>query len=176
MSDWQELRERYGPLVWTTVYRVLGNLDEAQDCFQDVFVEVIERSTPDTVQDWGAYLRWLATRRALNRLKKSRNAVKRLARKRTGFKLGFDAAGSGAVRRRKGTSRGNPPGDRAPSESAGRSRLAVLCGTDELRRHRRPDADLGQCCRGACPSRKTKASRNARRPQRAREVRGGTHV
>jgi RNA polymerase sigma factor (sigma-70 family) len=80
MSDWQELRERYGPLVWTTVYRVLGNLDEAQDCFQDVFVEVIERSTPDTVQEWGAYLRWLATRRALNRLKKSRNAVKRLAR------------------------------------------------------------------------------------------------
>jgi RNA polymerase sigma-70 factor (ECF subfamily) len=72
MPDWQQVREQYGPLVWATVYRILANHAEASDCLQDVFAEVLERSSPEEVHDWPAFLRWLATRRALNRLRKRR--------------------------------------------------------------------------------------------------------
>jgi RNA polymerase sigma-70 factor (ECF subfamily) len=72
MPDWRQLREQHGPLVWSTVYRILADHAEASDCFQDVFAEVLERSSPDEVRDWPAFLRWLATRRALNRLRKRR--------------------------------------------------------------------------------------------------------
>ena len=66
MPDWRQLREQYGALVWATVYRILGNQADAADCFQDVFAEVLERSSPEAVRDWAAFLRWLAVRRALH--------------------------------------------------------------------------------------------------------------
>ncbi|HUE17306.1 MAG TPA: sigma-70 family RNA polymerase sigma factor [Planctomycetaceae bacterium] len=70
MPDWRQIREQHGPLVWGTVYRILANHAEALDCFQDVFTEVLERSSPERIHDWPAFLRWLAARRALNRLRK----------------------------------------------------------------------------------------------------------
>jgi RNA polymerase sigma factor (sigma-70 family) len=79
MPDWRQLREQYGPLVWTTVYRILADEAEASDCFQDVFAEVLERSAPDEVRNWSAFLRWLAVRRALSRLRKRRNEAARRA-------------------------------------------------------------------------------------------------
>jgi RNA polymerase sigma factor (sigma-70 family) len=70
MPDWRQIREQHGTLVWGTVYRILANHSEALDCFQDVFTEVLERSSPERIHDWPAFLRWLAARRALNRLRK----------------------------------------------------------------------------------------------------------
>ena len=61
--------KRYGPLVWKTVYRILRDHTEALDCFQVVFAEVLERSPSRRVRDWPAFLRWLAMRRALDRLR-----------------------------------------------------------------------------------------------------------
>jgi RNA polymerase sigma factor (sigma-70 family) len=72
MDEWIEVYERYGSLVWATVYRVLGNHAEALDCCQDVFAEVLDRSRPREVRDWAAFLKWLATRRALDRFRKHR--------------------------------------------------------------------------------------------------------
>src|SRR5208337_2441666 len=34
MPDWQEILSRDGPAAWRTVYRLLGNRAEADECFQ----------------------------------------------------------------------------------------------------------------------------------------------
>ena len=72
MDEWDEVYERYGSLVWATVYRILGNHAEALDCCQDVFAEVLDRCRAGEVRQWPAFLRWLATRRALDRLRRRR--------------------------------------------------------------------------------------------------------
>jgi RNA polymerase sigma factor (sigma-70 family) len=79
MHDWPQIHERYGPLVWRTVYRILGDHTEALDCFQDVFAEVLEHSSSRSVRDWPAFLGWMAVRRALDRLRKRRVDSKRVA-------------------------------------------------------------------------------------------------
>src|SRR5579863_7541240 len=35
MPEWRDLREEFGPIVWATVYRILGNLAEAEDGHRD---------------------------------------------------------------------------------------------------------------------------------------------
>lgn len=46
------------------------------DCCQEVFAEAIERGRRTPVVDWGAFLRWLATRRAIDYLRRrDRRAV-----------------------------------------------------------------------------------------------------
>ena len=70
MDEWDEVYERHGSLVWATVYRVLGNHAEALDCCQDVFAELFDRGRAREVRDWAAFLKWLATRRALDRLRR----------------------------------------------------------------------------------------------------------
>lgn len=77
MPEGRDLQEEFGPLVWGTIYRIIGDITEAEDCFQDVFVEVLERSPSNPVRNWAAYLRWLATRRALNQVKRSRRIARR---------------------------------------------------------------------------------------------------
>ena len=79
MHDWPQIHERYGPLVWKTVYRILRDHAEALDCFQEVFAEVLERSPSRRVRDWPAFLRWLAVRRALDRLRKRRADARQVA-------------------------------------------------------------------------------------------------
>jgi RNA polymerase sigma-70 factor, ECF subfamily len=69
MHDWSEIREQHGPLVWRTVYRILRDHAEAHDCLQDVFAEVIAHPPPEAILSWPAFLRWLAVRRALDRLR-----------------------------------------------------------------------------------------------------------
>ncbi len=72
MDYWTKVHEQYGPMVWTTVYRILGNEADSLDCCQDIFIEVSQSDTNREVQNWPAFLRWLATRRALDRLRKRR--------------------------------------------------------------------------------------------------------
>ncbi len=83
MHDAQEIRDRYGPLVWRTVYRILGNDADALDCCQDVLCEAWQQSRQRDMHD--AALRWLATRRAIDRLRQ-RN------RSRSRFKIDGDIA------------------------------------------------------------------------------------
>jgi RNA polymerase sigma-70 factor (ECF subfamily) len=80
MEDWEEVRRQYGPIVWATVYRIVRNRDQALDCCQEVFLEAFERSEADPVRDWPAFLRWLAVRRALDRLRRVRRAAAHLSR------------------------------------------------------------------------------------------------
>lgn len=72
MDEWDKVHERYGSLVWATVYRILGDHARALDCCQDVFAEVLDRSQARQVRDWAAFLKWLATRRAIDCLRRHR--------------------------------------------------------------------------------------------------------
>jgi RNA polymerase sigma factor (sigma-70 family) len=80
MENWEELRRNCGPLVWATVYRILKNREQALDCYQEVFREAIERSAKAAVEDWPAFLRWLAVRRALDRLRRDRRIAAHISR------------------------------------------------------------------------------------------------
>lgn len=70
MHDWHEIRVKYGQLVWSTVYRILVDECDAMDCYQDVFLEAFERVGKNPVRNWPGLLRWLATRRAIDRLRR----------------------------------------------------------------------------------------------------------
>ncbi len=65
-----ELVDRYGRMVYATAYRILGRADEAEDALQEVFLKLIGvwdgRLRTASVRDWGAYLRVMATRSAIN--------------------------------------------------------------------------------------------------------------
>ena len=69
MTDWEDIRVRFGDVVWTTCYRILAQESDALDCYQEVFLEAIERESLTDVQNWGGWLRWLATRRAIDHLR-----------------------------------------------------------------------------------------------------------
>jgi len=67
--DWPLILEKYGPGVWQTVYRFLGNEADAADCFQETFLCVLEVSRRQRVRNFSALLARVATSRAINRLR-----------------------------------------------------------------------------------------------------------
>ena len=93
-----QLVEQFGELVFATVYRVLGNPDDAEDAFQDVFLKIVDfwnrRSNPETVSDWGAYLRVVATRAAIDlrrrRIQRNRSRIALTTPKGRGSASGDD--------------------------------------------------------------------------------------
>lgn len=76
MDDAQEICDRYGPLVWRHVYRILGNHANAMDCCQEVLCEAWQKSGHRELHE--ASLTWLATRRAIDRLRKRKRSQDRL--------------------------------------------------------------------------------------------------
>jgi RNA polymerase sigma-70 factor, ECF subfamily len=58
--------------MYRTAYCILGRNDEAEDCVQDVFLELLSRSAPCDADRWSAVLRWMTTVRALDRLRRRR--------------------------------------------------------------------------------------------------------
>lgn len=69
MTDWEEVLNRHGSVVWQTAWRMLGNHADALDCYQTVFLEALRVVERDTVHDWPALLKRLATARALDLLR-----------------------------------------------------------------------------------------------------------
>jgi RNA polymerase sigma-70 factor (ECF subfamily) len=68
--DWQLIVKRYGPIVWQTAYRLLGNHADAADCFSETFVCALELSQHQRIRSFSALLARLATARAIDRLRK----------------------------------------------------------------------------------------------------------
>jgi RNA polymerase sigma-70 factor, ECF subfamily len=60
-------------MVFETAFRVLGNVADAEEVAQDVFLEVVSHAPAREVRSWGAYLRRLAVFRAIDRRRKRRN-------------------------------------------------------------------------------------------------------
>jgi RNA polymerase sigma-70 factor (ECF subfamily) len=69
MTDWTQIVQQHGPVVWRTAYRLLGNEADAADCFQRTFLAALELSRKEAVRHWPALLRRLATARALECLR-----------------------------------------------------------------------------------------------------------
>jgi RNA polymerase sigma-70 factor, ECF subfamily len=111
VADWKRIVELHGGLVWATAYRLLGNSEDASDCFQETFLEAVKVSRREAVGDWSALLRHLATVRAIDLLR-----VRCRHRARTDTSIGSEAAVSREA---------NPLEDAKASELAERLRAAL---------------------------------------------------
>jgi RNA polymerase sigma-70 factor (ECF subfamily) len=59
--------------MWSIAWRILKHESDALDCCQDVFAEALQRSRDNSngpVENWGAFLNWLTTHRAIDLLRK----------------------------------------------------------------------------------------------------------
>ena len=72
VTGWHELVVTHGPAAWRTAYRLLGDAHEAEDCLQDAFLAAWELSRREPVRSWEGLLKYLATQRALDRLRRRR--------------------------------------------------------------------------------------------------------
>jgi RNA polymerase sigma-70 factor (ECF subfamily) len=70
MIDWPEIVEQYAPVVWRAIYRLLPDETHAADCFQETFVSAMETAGRQPVANWPGLLQRLATRRALDFLRR----------------------------------------------------------------------------------------------------------
>ncbi len=111
VTDWKRIVEQHGGLVWATAYRLVGNCEDAADCFQDTFLEAVKISRKEPVGEWSALLRHLATVRAIDLLR-----VRYRHRDRTDALIGSD----GAVSREA-----NPVQEAEASELCERLRAAL---------------------------------------------------
>jgi RNA polymerase sigma-70 factor (ECF subfamily) len=68
-DDWQTIVTEYGPLVWRTAYRLLGNHADTADCFQETFLAALQVSQRQPVRNVSGLLVRLATTRAIDRLR-----------------------------------------------------------------------------------------------------------
>jgi len=73
--DWNELVTQHGPGVFGAAYRVLGNAADAEDVTQDVFLEALDVWKRQRTTEWTGLLRRMATCRAVDRLRRRKNAV-----------------------------------------------------------------------------------------------------
>ena len=90
MVDWDGIVSREGPGVWRTLYRLLGNRADAEDCFQETFLNAVTLWRRERIEYPHAMLQRLATLRALDRLRKRYRRAKR----ETLFDEDFDFAGN----------------------------------------------------------------------------------
>ncbi len=67
--DWSELIEKYGPLVWRTVSRLVSHEADAADCFQETFVAAWNSAGREAIEHWPGFLKSVATTTALKRLR-----------------------------------------------------------------------------------------------------------
>ena len=70
MHEWEDTVNRHGPLVWRIANRLLGNEHDAADCYQNVFVEALEVSRRQAIDNWPGFLTRLTTRRAIDLLRR----------------------------------------------------------------------------------------------------------
>jgi RNA polymerase sigma-70 factor (ECF subfamily) len=72
MTDWSQIVQQHGPMVWRTAHRLVNNKTDAADCFQRAFVSALKLEGTQSVRNWPALLKRLATARALECLRQRR--------------------------------------------------------------------------------------------------------
>jgi RNA polymerase sigma-70 factor (ECF subfamily) len=72
LTDWKAIIIANGPAVWRTLYRIVGSSADADDCFQDVFMEAVKTSRRRRIEHWPAWLQRLAVSRAIDHLRRRR--------------------------------------------------------------------------------------------------------
>jgi RNA polymerase sigma-70 factor (ECF subfamily) len=69
MTNWDAIVGGEGPRVWRTLWRLLGDRADVEDCFQETFLAALALSRRERVDCWSAALSTLATARAIDRLR-----------------------------------------------------------------------------------------------------------
>jgi RNA polymerase sigma-70 factor, ECF subfamily len=111
MTDWEAVVSQHTGIVRSTVYRLVGNHDDAWDCVQETFLEAVRIDRREHVRDWASLLKHLATARSLDLLR---------ARSRRRNRHGPDANPAGAISREP-----NPSHQAEATELADRLRVAI---------------------------------------------------
>lgn len=70
MSDWEGIVRANGPTVWRTLYRLLGQRADVDECFQETFLSAMEMSRRQKIECWSALLQTVATRKAVDRIRR----------------------------------------------------------------------------------------------------------
>jgi RNA polymerase sigma-70 factor (ECF subfamily) len=70
MIDWGAMLAAHGSTVWRTVYRLLDHHADALDCYQETFLTAFQCAGRQRVADWAAFLVSVATRRAMDQLRR----------------------------------------------------------------------------------------------------------
>ena len=73
-EDWDTIVREHAPAVVRATMRVLGNVADAEDTAQEVFLEAFQSRHNTTVLDWSPYLRKIAVCRAIDRLRRRRKS------------------------------------------------------------------------------------------------------
>ncbi len=68
MSDLDSIFESHAVTVWRIAYRLLNDESDAQDCYQQTFLDAMGLD-PRSVHNWSAVLRRIVTRRAFDALR-----------------------------------------------------------------------------------------------------------
>jgi RNA polymerase sigma-70 factor (ECF subfamily) len=88
--DWAQILSAHGPVVWRILRCLVGHEADARDCYQTVFLEALQFSRRQSVDDWQKLLHRIARSRALDLLRK---------RYRTGARIDATADPGNAVSR-----------------------------------------------------------------------------
>ena len=70
MIAWQAIIEEFGPPVWQSAYRIVGNRTDADECLQEAFLAAVTVSRRGPVRSWPALLKQLAVARAIDCLRR----------------------------------------------------------------------------------------------------------
>lgn len=74
-ANFNELVALHGRAVYRTAWRIVGHEADAEDVVQEVFFEAFRLPAGKRVESWPAFLKRLATYRALDSLRKRRSQV-----------------------------------------------------------------------------------------------------
>src|SRR3954452_13128682 len=73
VTDWDGILRDHGPTVWRTLWRLLANRADCDECFQETFLAALKfarsPAASEGVRNWSALLQKLATARAVDRLR-----------------------------------------------------------------------------------------------------------
>jgi RNA polymerase sigma-70 factor (ECF subfamily) len=74
VTNWSSIVRSYGPVAFDTAWRLLGNVADAEDVVQETLLDAFRMHAREDIDNWGGLLRRLATRRAIDRLRRRRKS------------------------------------------------------------------------------------------------------
>jgi RNA polymerase sigma-70 factor (ECF subfamily) len=72
LPNWESIVRTHGPMAFDTAWRLLGHVADTEDAVQEALLDAFRLHGRQPVANWGGLLRHLATRRAIDRLRKRR--------------------------------------------------------------------------------------------------------
>jgi RNA polymerase sigma-70 factor, ECF subfamily len=75
LPDWESIVRTHGPMAFDTAWRLLGHVADTEDVVQEALLDAFRLHGREPVGNWGALLRHLTARRAIDRLRKRRSTV-----------------------------------------------------------------------------------------------------